>query len=598
MQQNTKLAPYFKAQSKQCNHLSDWLVLVGEGAYYAYFDRKKQAGKGEQWQLIRDAYKFSTDRQPVILDSKSFAEIDRLLLAPTEQAFIKIFQVGEIPTLSEGNDLKTRILLNLSKHNPNVKTVEWLDAALQSENLTPYIERIRQGEAMAESVADVPKLKENDRTNEKARAFRNWIGLDLALQRGNRDIYAYDGKLWNKLDSDDLEEKAVAFFEEHQLGYSDNTIMRLINTLKAQLPRMADSSSDVIAFKNGVLNRYTLSFEPHNRSHWLTAYIPQDYDASATDTPIFDKWLEFVSDGDKSKAYNILASLYAIVTNRYNWQLFFQITGEGGSGKSIFADIATLLVGEKNTASGRLENFDDERKLAGFENKKLILCPEQTKYAGDGGGVKAVTGGDLMRVDPKHKAPFSTKIKAVVMIVNNEPCKWTERNGGVERRAVNFNFSKVVPKNERDPEFMDKITVEIGGIIKKLLNTFINPLDAKKALEEQLESDEALEIKMRSDPLSAFFKYFYTTEQADGMYIGNATMGSVKMRTHLYSAYLAYTRALNIAELGLNTFVSGMEQSLKQHKNRYKLIKKKTKIGVRTNIHFKDIDDFMSDVQG
>lgn len=95
MQQNTKLAPYFKAQSKQCDRLSDWLILVGEGAYYAYFDRKKQAGKGEQWQLIRDAYQFSTDRQPVILDSKSFAEIDRLFLAPTEQAFIKIFQVGE-----------------------------------------------------------------------------------------------------------------------------------------------------------------------------------------------------------------------------------------------------------------------------------------------------------------------------------------------------------------------------------------------------------------------------------------------------------------------------------------------------------------------
>lgn len=154
----------------------------------------------------------------------------------------------------------------------------------------------------------------------------------MALQRGCREIYAYDGKTWNKQENDDLEEKAVKFFDENEFNYSDSTIERLIKTLKAQLPRMGEMSNDLIAFENGVLNRNTMEFESHNRQNWLTSCIPHKYDNHATDTPHFDKWLSFVSDGNKEKARNILAVLYAILTNRYNWQMFFEITGKGEVG--------------------------------------------------------------------------------------------------------------------------------------------------------------------------------------------------------------------------------------------------------------------------
>ena len=65
----------------------------------------------------------------------------------------------------------------------------------------------------------------------------------MALQRGCREIYAYDGKTWNKQENDDLEEKAVKFLDENEFNYSDSTIERLIKTLKAQLPRMGEMSN-------------------------------------------------------------------------------------------------------------------------------------------------------------------------------------------------------------------------------------------------------------------------------------------------------------------------------------------------------------------
>ncbi|PVX32650.1 putative DNA primase/helicase [Pasteurella langaaensis DSM 22999] len=593
-------APFLKEPwNKQ--HYSDLIVLVGADAWNVW-------GKGDSvhWRLLVDGLKIDTfttstgkrinpyDQAPVIIAGDTLENIPKTRIADKEQSAIKFIQCGELTS-----NQKTELCLNIAK-NTNAKIVSLLSSELDLlDNWSSHIQRLRTEDdtrVLAEMSVDTPKIKEKDPTNEKSRAFQKWLGLDMALQRGSREIYAYNGQIWNKLENDDLEESAVKFLDESELGYSDNTIDRLINTLKAQLPRMGETSSDLIAFDNGVLNRNTLEFEPHNRQNWLTAYIPHNYDEQATNTPHFDKWLAFVSDGNKDKARNILAVLYAILTNRYNWQMFFEITGKGGSGKSVFASIATLLAGDKNTASSKLENFDDERGLAGLENKMLIICAEQAKYGGDGGGLKAISGGDTVRVRYNYKDPFNTKITALVMLINNEPCRFTERSGGINRRRVIFDFKKSVPEDERDPHFMDKITLEVGGIIRKVLDTFSEPTDAKKALMAQMNSQEALEVKKLSDPLTDFFGYFYTTEQMNGLFIGVANMGLDRIRTHLYPAYLAYTRAMNISELGLRNFVTGIEQALKQHGNEYDFIKKSTKTGVRTNVHYKDFDNFRNEV--
>ncbi|HEP1081840.1 phage/plasmid primase, P4 family [Pasteurella multocida] len=581
-------APHFDQQPK--DFMSDLIVLVGKSAWNAW-----NKGKGTEWLLLCQALQHDSKQKPAILGETQLKEINQVRIAPIDQQSIKFIQFGE---LSQAEI--TALCLNIAK-NTKAKIVLLCDMLGQTvENLSQYIERLRNDSATAEIISkateSTPKIKENDRTNEKARAFSQWLGLDLALQRGSREIYHYDNQAWHKLELEDIEEKAVQFFDKNELGYSDRTINSLLNTLKAQLPRMGDQANEFIAFNNGVLNRNTLAFEPHDRNHWLTSYIPHDYDEHAQNTPHFDDWLSFVANGCEKKQRNILAALYAILTNRYNWQLFFELTGKGGSGKSVFAHIATLLAGEQNTISAKLEDFDNAKDLEGFENKTLILCPEQSKYAGEGGGLKAISGGDLLRVNPKHKKPFFTKITALIMLINNEPCRFTERAGGVDRRRVIFDFQRVVPDEKKDPDFIHKVTLEAGGIIRKVLNAFTQPEEAKKALNEQMRSEEALSVKMESDVLTAFFNYFFTSRTLDGLYIGSRTMGDNRIQTHLYPAYVAYAAAYNLKELGLVTFIAGIEQAIKQHNNEYPFIKEKKRDGVRTNIHFKDFNDFFTDV--
>ena len=232
-------------------------------------------------------------------------------------------------------------------------------------------------------------------------------------------------------------------------------------------------------------------------------------------------------------------------------------------------------------------------------NKTLILCPEQSRYGGDGGGLKSISTGDLVNIDPKHKSKFKAIIPAIVLIVNNEPTRFTERNGGIERRRVIFHFDKVVQESKREPHLMDKIEAEAGGIIYKLIQAFKNPLDAKKALIQQQESAEALEIKMNSDHLTVFCSYFLTSQEKNGLGIGNAKTGLP--RTHLYPAYLVFIEANNIQNaLTLNNFAEALRQGLAQHKNKYPYARKRITSGAEkgryiTNVHFKDFDEFYNE---
>ncbi|MFW8412964.1 DNA primase, partial [Klebsiella pneumoniae] len=76
--------------------------------------------------------------------------------------------------------------------------------------------------------------------------------------------------------------------------------------------------------------------------------------------------------------------------------------------------------------------------------------------------------GDKVSIDPKHKAPYSTHISAVVLAVNNNAMSFSDRSGAISRRRVIFNFSEVVPENERDPMLVKKIEAELAIVIRYL----------------------------------------------------------------------------------------------------------------------------------
>ncbi|KHG86402.1 hypothetical protein PU73_25310, partial [Escherichia coli] len=67
-----------------------------------------------------------------------------------------------------------------------------------------------------------------------------------------------------------------------------------------------------------------------------------------------------------------------------------------------------------------------------------------------------------------------------------------------------FNFSEVVPEDERDPMLAEKIEGELAVVIRHLLTRFADQDEARRLLYEQQKSEEALAIKREGDSLVDF----------------------------------------------------------------------------------------------
>lgn len=405
----------------------------------------------------------------------------------------------------------------------------------------------------------------------------------LALNQESDTVHHYNGVIWSPLTDKELTRQMAAIFIEADAPYSMAAMKNAVDTMKLSLPQMGTPARYLIGFRNGVFDSQAGKFRAHQREDWLL--IASDVDFIQAETgetlenhaPNFWKWLRHSTAGNGKKADRLLAALYMVMANRYDWQLFLEVTGPGGSGKSVMAEICTMLAGKGNTVSASMAALENPRERALVVGYSLIILPDMTRYAGDGAGIKAITGGDRVSIDPKHKAPYSIRIPAVVLAVNNNAMTFSDRSGGISRRRVIFNFSEVVSEEQRDPLLVEKIEAELPVIIRHLLTRFANQNDARQLLAEQRKSEEALSVKREGDSLMDFCGYLMTLVECDGMVIGNAEITPFSPRRYLYHAYLAYMAAHGLKNtLSLTSFGRDMPGMMAEYGEEYKR-KKRTR---------------------
>ncbi|EPN3576142.1 primase-helicase zinc-binding domain-containing protein, partial [Salmonella enterica] len=300
-------------------------------------------------------------------------------------------------------------------------------------------------------------------TSEKAMRVHEHYGEALAVDANGQLLSRYEAGIWKIIPPSDFARDVAGLFQRLRAPFSSGKIASVVETLKLIIPQQDAPARRLIGFRNGVLDTATGTFSPHHKSHWLRTLCDVDFtppvegETLETHAPHFWRWLDRAASGKPEKRDVILAALFMVLANRYDWQLFLEVTGPGGSGKSILAEIATMLAGEDNATSATIETLESPRERAALIGFSLIRLPDQEKWSGDGAGLKAITGGDAVSVDPKYKDAYSTHIPAVILAVNNNPMRFTDRSGGVSRRRVILHFPEQIAPDERDPQLKNKI---------------------------------------------------------------------------------------------------------------------------------------------
>lgn len=540
---------------------------------------------------------------PVYLGPRQLEELDNLRIIDDGRRAARVYLAGEIEPLMI-NAIGAKLALagvqdaRLFKGIPDLQPEDWHD----------YLKRLREQASESENnihplpLTKIPQphtsIEVSPALNQMGASQRGEVLLahydgELAIHADSDTVHHYNGVIWNPVPDKELQREMAQIYIDAEVAYSQNAIKSAVETMKLSLPVMGVTARNLIGFSNGVFDTRTGQFREHNKTDWLLIASelpfspPEDGETLATHAPNFWKWLRRSVASNDRKTDRVLAALFMVLANRYDWQLFLEVTGPGGSGKSVMAEICTMLAGKANTVSASMKALEDARDRALVVGYSLIIMPDMTRYAGDGAGIKAITGGDKVSIDPKHKAPYSTRIQAVVLAVNNNAMTFSDRSGGISRRRVIFNFSEVVPEDERDTMLAEKIEGELAVIIRHLLTRFASQDEAKRLLHEQQKSEEALTIKREGDSLVDFCGYLLSSVACDGMFIGNAEIVPFSPRRYLYHAYMAYMRANGLNKpVSLMRFGTDMPGAMAEYGKKYE--KRKTKHGIRSNVTLHD----------
>ncbi|EES9472232.1 DNA primase family protein [Escherichia coli] len=581
-----KLAPNVKKQPRGIKHKDTEVIIFAGSDAWAH---------AKQWQE-QDGPASGDNVPPVWLGPNQLAELYALQIVPDGKKRVRLYQAGEL-------DLVETKKIGQKLAAAGVQDAKFYPEGMHGqkcENWRRYLnaerENIAAGLTMPEQKnTQLAQMADSERAQMLAGRFDG-----VCVHPESEIVHVWRGGLWCPVSTMELSREMVAIYSEHRATFSKRVINNAVEALKVIAEPMGEPSGDLLPFANGALDLKTGEFSPHTPENWITTHNGIEYTPPAPgenirdNAPNFHKWLDHAAGKDPRKMMRICAALYMIMANRYDWQMFIEATGDGGSGKSTFTHIASLLAGKQNTVSAEMTSLDDAGGRAQVVGSRLIVLADQPKYTGEGTGIKKITGGDPVEINPKYEKRFTTVIRAVVLATNNNPMIFTERAGGVSRRRVIFRFDNIVSEAEKDKDLPEKVAAEIPVIIRRLLANFADPEKARALLLEQRDGDEALAIKQQTDPVIEFCQFLNFLEEARGLMMGGGG-DSVKYTTRnsLYRVYLAFmayagrSKPLNVAE-----FSKAMKPAAKVYGHEY--ITRRVKGVTQTNaITTDDCDAFL-----
>lgn len=302
----------------------------------------------------------------------------------------------------------------------------------------------------------------------------------------------------------------------------------------------------VVVLENGTFDLIERKMTPnsymYNQKQRLGfKYLPE------ADCPAIKKFLNEVIPDDVEQIQEIFGYL---LLKDYRFQKAFLFSGVGANGKTTLLNLIEAFLCPGNVSHVSLYEITSNKfSCAELYGKLANIAPDVAQDEMKRTGTfKALTGGDAIKAERKHRDPFTFRNYAKIFFSCNQLPTSPDQSNAFFRRFLVFEFQKVFEPDKADPEILAKLTtpLELSGLFNWALEGLDRLLNRGYFLETR-SVEETREYYMElADPLTAFAN-LCVVENQDG----------IETKDSVYYAYNAFCKRRGFVAIPKNRF--GME---------------------------------------
>lgn len=383
-----------------------------------------------------------------------------------------------------------------------------------------FIQRIEDG-LHSKAVKDAEQEKNRAISNEKPdepplpQLIGGWFAEDLRerliYSEQHQSWMAYELNLkgvWTAVGDAYVLNAIESMCRNRDIYPNNNYVTNVLGTLKRILFCLEWTerpSCEMLPFEDGVLQIGTKVFREHAPGDRLTWSLERPYRGSAVRSEgwgAIAQWLGEATEGNTRKQEILLAFAAAALRGMSSVQKFLMLTGPGGTGKGVFSHLLTLVLGERNTWIGNLEDLNKPDRIAELQTKRLALFDDQERYMGNLSNFRSLTGGGKISGRQLYKSAINFKFNGLALVTANQPCFPATGISWLKRRIIQQEFRHQPVK--RNIHLQSQLAPELSAFTRHLLS--IPVAEIERLLGEEMTglNHTFWEDRIQADPLASW----------------------------------------------------------------------------------------------
>lgn len=265
------------------------------------------------------------------------------------------------------------------------------------------------------------------------------------------------------------------------------------------------TNKNLIPVNNGIYDTEQDKLLPFSPLYVFTTKIATNYNEKANKSPNIDGWnvdsfIKQLANNDAETELLLWQIIACVINNnRVNEQAFFLYSVKGSTGKGTFQNLLINLVGIKNTATLKLNQFNGTFSLAQLLGKKLVIGDDNkiNAYIEDNSNFNSVITHDAVTINQKGQPEFMAIINATVVQSFNGLPKFN--NETALRRIKLVMFNNHFTGKHKDPRIKNDYLKRRDVLEYVLYKTshlkfeqLIEPTSSTQAMKEYMQTANPL----------------------------------------------------------------------------------------------------------